>query len=94
MLTPRSFPGIFRVIGDGFAEKLRERIDQHATHSDNKCVRGKVNQFSCYVAWAAVAGEEDRDGAERALYFRFKPECNDRNGVPDGPDLDVNTDMA
>lgn len=74
----------------GQASDLASRLGQHARRSDNECVRGKVAKQTCYFSYALVGRAEDRDGAERQLYLFFRPECNDPDAIPSGPNIEIN----
>ena len=80
-----------RVFYVGQGGDLESRLRDHLRTSEpNDCIKRYVNAQRCYVKWAVVANPTHRDGAERALYDKFQPRCNEVR--PGGPDFDINFD--
>ena len=70
---------------------LEDRLRDHLRTSEpNACIKRHVETRRCYVKWAVIANSTTRDGAERALYDKFQPPCNELR--PTGPDIDINFD--
>ena len=77
----------------GQANDLKDRLSDHLQdYEPNDCVKKHVRDYICHFKYALVSRQSDRDGAERALYQHYKPECNDPDAIPSGPDLEINTD--
>lgn len=78
-----------RVFYVGQADNLDKRLRDHLSASEpDLCIRGYVQNRTCYYRFARVARQADRNGAERALYDHFSPACNDV--APPGPAADIN----
>lgn len=69
----------------GQALDLDARLKDHLSDAEpNPCLRETVRRYDCRFSVASVASQQDRDAAERNLYFHFRPSCNEI--VPSGPD--------
>ncbi|MBI4378245.1 MAG: hypothetical protein HY578_04010 [Nitrospinae bacterium] len=51
-----------------------------------------MTKYLCHFKFVLLSLQEERDTAERALYLHYKPECNDPDVIPSGPDVDINPD--
>src|SRR3990167_7036658 len=72
-----------RVFYVGQASDLRERLYAHLQSTEpNSCIREYVGKYICHFKFAFLYRQEDRDAAERALYFHYRPACNDPNAIP------------
>ncbi len=77
----------------GQAKNLKGRFKKHLSdNEENGCIKDNVENYKCRFKYALVALQNDRDGAERALYLHYKPECNDPDAIPNEPDIDINYD--
>ena len=97
-------PGVYRisvelknnklkVVYVGQTKDLEDRLNQYVnSDTDNDCLLNHLEKHICYFRVAKVADDDDRDGAERALYDHFKPECNDEDKIPDVEPADINFD--
>lgn len=73
----------------GQAENLKERLGQHLYGSEtNSCCNGFLKNNKCYFRACAISSQSDRDGAEVALYEKYKPQCVER--IPDVVAIDIN----
>lgn len=73
----------------GQTDNLDQRLRYHLSNEEaNGCIVRKLRRYTCYFRFAKVERQADRNGAERALYDHFSPECNDV--VPPGPAADIN----
>jgi len=79
--------GSKRRIYVGQASDLASRLSTHLQSSDNACVRGYVSRYQCFFRLALLSKQQERDGAERALYLRHNHHCNDPGGIPSGPNV-------
>lgn len=85
--------GDLRPIYVGQAKFLFSRLSQYAVaDTDNKCLIRNLKDYQCHFKVAEVAKQADRDAVEKALYNRYKPECNDGSKIPDVTPADVNCD--
>ena len=85
--------GNLRVFYVGQARDLRNRLYEHLqVNESNDCVRENVKKYICHFKFAFLTTLIERDGAERALYFYYNPECNDPKAIPSGPDVTINPD--
>ena len=75
----------------GQASDLKKRLNEHlSVNEKNDCIKENVSKYECRFKFARLSLQGNRDGAERALYIRYKPECNDPNAIPNGPIIDIN----
>ena len=82
--------GKLEVFYVGQTDNLDRRLKEHLADSEpNKCIKGNL-KYSCVFRFASVAYQSDRDKAERALYKRFNPSCNDGGAIPDVEDVTIN----
>ncbi len=73
----------------GQAKDLRDRLSKHLpTTEENRCCKEKLKNHHCYFRAAAITRQTDRDGAEVALYKRYRPSCPER--LPDVNPIDIN----
>jgi hypothetical protein len=72
---------------DNPARGLKEHLSDTET---NACIKNQVKNYSCMFRYAKVSSKSDRDKAERALYKKFQPSCNDASGIPDVEDVEIN----
>lgn len=73
-----------RVVYVGQAADLASRLKDHLSQwESNLDLYNLVRKFQCSFAVAVVPLQIDRDAAERAMYFHFRPSCNSQ--VPAGP---------
>jgi hypothetical protein len=73
----------------GQADNLDSRLKDHLLpQEENECIRKKVAVGDARFFFAKVEGQRDRDGAERALYDHYGPECN--KIAPPGPAIAIN----
>jgi excinuclease UvrABC nuclease subunit len=68
----------------GQTDNLKRRLKEHLDfdREENECLRERLKKYSASFAFAAVARQGDRDGAERALYLHYEPVCNDEDSIP------------
>ena len=61
----------------GKAEDLQSRLVEHCSvNEENDCIKNNVQNHTSGYEFAKVAKRSDRDGIEKFLYDRYKPECN------------------
>lgn len=61
----------------GQAGNLKKRLLEHLSDSEeNECIKNKVKKYSCGYEFAVIGKQADRDGIEKYLYEKYKPECN------------------
>lgn len=72
-------------------DNLNRRLKEHLSDNEaNACIKNKVMNYSCMFRYAKASSKSDRDKAERALYKKFQPSCNDPDGIPDVDDVEIN----
>ena len=78
----------------GQSINLNDRLKKHLDfkNEENDCLIKHLQKYSSEFKFTRVSSQENRDGAERALYFYYIPECNNPDAIPDGPDIDINND--
>lgn len=75
----------------GQAENLKERLEQHLSGSEtNSCCNNFLKNSKCYFRACAISSQNNRDGAEVALYEKYKPTCVER--IPDVGSIQINFD--
>lgn len=73
----------------GQAEDLNDRLSQHLPGNEtSKCCQRYLDNYACYFRAVAVLQQADRNGAEVALYSKFKPSCVER--IPNVELIDIN----
>jgi len=74
----------------GQADDLRGRILQHIQDSEeNTCIKTYFVSKPCFFRYAKATSPDVRDAAEKQMYKRYKPRCNERD--PGGrEDIEVN----
>ena len=80
-----------RVFYGGQTDDLDRRLKEHLAASEkNACIKGKLSGYVCHFRYAKVETQSDRNKAERALYRKFTPSCNDPSAIPDVEDVEIN----
>jgi hypothetical protein len=79
--------GSKRRIYVGQAVNIDNRLSDHLNENDNDCLRELVSKYACYFRFAKLATQWERDGAERALYLRYRHHCNSASGIPSSPNV-------
>ena len=73
----------------GQADNLKSRLSQHLIEAENNaCCSTYLKKYTCYFRAAGVSSQADRDGAEVALFNKFKPTCTER--IPDVEPININ----
>jgi hypothetical protein len=67
---------------------LKEHLDFDS--EQNECLRSRLEKYAARFAFAEISGQKGRDGAERALYYHYRPVCNDEDSIPTGLDVVIN----
>lgn len=78
------------------APNLAERLLAHLSDTElNACIKSHIRDNKCTFRYAKIGNRfaeaatiVNRNGAERALYDKYRPTCNDV--TPPGPPADVN----
>ncbi|MCC6323771.1 GIY-YIG nuclease family protein [Candidatus Nomurabacteria bacterium] len=76
----------------GQANDLDRRLKEHLDlkNEQNECLAERLKKYHAEFSFAEVSSQGDRDGAEKALYDFYTPDCNDPDGIPNGPDIEIN----
>jgi excinuclease UvrABC nuclease subunit len=91
VLATKLTNGNLRVFYVGQTINLDKRLKEHLSDSEpNVCIKNNVTKYACMFRYAKVSSSSDRDKAERALYKKFTPSCNDAKAIPDVDDVDIN----
>jgi excinuclease UvrABC nuclease subunit len=102
LISVPNSPGVYRlsylandekiyVFYVGKTDNLQQRLQAHLSkHDDDICIGRMISNAACYFRYAIVNSEAIRNGAERALYIYYKPQCNSQE--PYGPDIEINFD--
>ncbi len=98
-----NLPGIYRfsykaddgnyyVFYVGKAEDIKKRLTKHLSPSEqNICIKNYLATKKCFFRYAKITKDYIRDAAERQMYKRYEPNCNDKE--PDGRD-DVKVNLT
>lgn len=70
------------------SKRLKEHLDLN--NEENECLARRLRKYHAEFSFAVVINQENRDGAERALYKHYKPKCNDPDAIPNGPEIEIN----
>lgn len=81
-----------KVIYVGQANDLDRRLKEHLDldNEKNECLASRLKKYNAEFSFAEISTQTERDGAEKALYNHYKPVCNDPDGIPNEPDLEIN----
>ncbi len=84
--------GTLKVRYIGQANNLDRRLKEHldTDNEPNECLAERIKKYHAEFSFAEINEQEDRDGAELALYNHYTPVCNDSVDIPSGPDVDIN----
>ena len=76
----------------GQANDLDRRLKEHLDlkNEQNECLAERLRKYNAEFSFAEVGTQNDRDGAEKALYDYYAPQCNDSDAIPNGPDIEIN----
>src|SRR3989344_1720599 len=76
----------------GQANDLDRRLKEHLDlkNEENECLAERLRKYHAEFSFAEVSTQNDRDGAEKALYDYYAPQCNDSDSIPNGPDIEIN----
>ena len=78
-----------RIYYVGQTKDLNKRLSDHLPSNETKkCCKEYLKEYDCYFRAAGISKADDRDGAEVALYNRFKPPCVDK--IPDVDPIEIN----
>jgi len=79
----------WRCIYVGQATNLEERLLSHLTSSEpNESIKNNVSNYVIGFEYAEVTEQYMRDGVEKFLYDKYKPECNSQD--PGGTPISIN----
>ncbi len=68
--------------------RLKEHLD--SDNEQNKCLAERIKKYHSKFSFAEIVSQNDRDGAERALYGHYRPFCNDSDAIPEGLGIEIN----
>lgn len=76
----------------GQADNLDGRLKEHLdlNNEQNECLVERIRKYHTEFSFAEISTQDDRNGAEKALYNYYKPTCNDSDAIPNGPDIEIN----
>lgn len=76
----------------GQADDLDRRLKEHLDfdNEENECLVERLRKYHAEFSFAEISNEDDRDGAELALYNHYEPVCNDPDAIPSEPDIEIN----
>lgn len=90
VLATKLTNGNLRIFYVGQTDSLDRRLKEHLSDSEkNTCLKNEVKNYKCAFRFAQVANAAERDKAERALYKKFLPSCNDSGAIPDVEDVEI-----
>ena len=63
----------------GKADNLEQRLlDHHGDSEPNECIKAN-NGYKRGFSWIPITTQEERSGAEKYLYDKLHPECNQKD---------------
>ncbi len=76
----------------GQANDLDRRLKEHLdfNNEQNECLVERLKKYHAEFSFAEVSAQNDRDGAEKALYDFYQPACNNGDAIPNGPEIEIN----
>jgi hypothetical protein len=83
--------GALKPVFVGQAKSIRLRLLEKLTTDGDTCLKEQAGKGGCMFRFAYLYTQEEMDAAERALYKRYVPKCNDPASVPEAEDVEVNT---
>lgn len=84
VLSSAKASGNIYYVGQG---NLQECLMRHLEAEENPALKEAFKTL-CYFKFAIIENESDRKGAERFLYDKLKPKCNQK--TPEGPAIEIN----
>ena len=84
--------GKLRVRYVGQASNIDRRLNEHLDmeNESNECLADRIKKYLTKFSFAEIGDQDDRNGAELALYKHYQPSCNDPDAIPNGPDIEIN----
>ncbi len=75
----------------GQANDIDRRLKEHLDldNEPNECLQERLRKYQAGFSFAEVSAQSDRDGAERALYYHYRPVCNDEGAIPSEPEIHI-----
>jgi len=73
----------------GQAASLTMKLLEQVTTREKTCITEQIATGDCRFKIAYLHTQEELDAAERALYKRYTPKCNDPETVPKAEDVEV-----
>lgn len=73
----------------GQAPSLTMRLLEHLTTREKTCVKEQAEKGEARFKVVYLHTQKELDEAERALYKRYTPRCNDPATVPEAEDVEV-----
>ena len=76
----------------GQADDLDRRLKEHLDleNEQNECLAERIRKYHTEFSFAEINTQDDRNDAEKALYYHYKSICNDPDAIPNGPDIEIN----
>ena len=74
----------------GQAGSVRTTLLDYLTSSAYPCVKEQLKKGGCQFRYAYLYEKADLDAAERALYRRYTPKCNESEPSPGAEEVEVN----
>lgn len=89
LMTEKQGGEEYPVIYVGMSNDLRNRLLDHLSDGEeNACLKEKVSTLRVWYRIAYAPFEEDRQNAERTMYRKYRPSCNETE--PSGEIIDMN----
>ena len=71
----------------GKTDNIESRLQNHLRDDEpNECIKQNV-KYKCGFSWIEITTEAERSGAEKYLYNKIKPDCNQND--PGGSPLSI-----
>lgn len=82
--------GSLKPIFTAQAASVRMKLLENVTALNGSCIKEQMAKGGCQFRFAYLYTKEDLDAADRALYKRYTPKCNDPKAVPEVEDVEIN----
>ncbi len=81
--------GTLKPVLIGQAPSLIMKLLEHLTTREDTCLKEQSKKGETSFKFVYLYTQQELDEAERALYKRYTPKCNDPEVVPEAEDVEV-----
>ena len=81
-ISKKQKDGSLKPVYVGHADSIKMRLLEHVTSTDDSCVTMELRDGDCQFRFAYLYTKEDIAAVVNALYARYTPKCNIKEGLP------------